>query len=58
VLAGAQEALDSKYALVAKGVGWAHIVEAVSELMAMAPHDLIRPRKERTIVKSGALIGY
>jgi putative transposase len=58
VLAGVQEALDAKYALVAKGIGWTHVVEALSELMAIAPHDLIGPRKERTIVKSRALMCY
>ena len=41
---------------MARGVGFTHIVEAVSELMAISPHEVIGPRKERTIVKTRALI--
>jgi REP element-mobilizing transposase RayT len=58
VLAGAQEALEKKYALKALGVEFAHIVEAVSELMSVSPQDLIGPRKERVIVKARILICY
>ena len=58
VLAGAQETLDKKYALKALGVEFAHIVEAVSELMSVSPQDLLGPRKERAIVKARILVCY
>ncbi len=58
VLAGAQEALDKKYALAAQGVQFAHIVEAVSALISVPPRDLLGPRKERAIVKARTLVCY
>jgi REP element-mobilizing transposase RayT len=58
VLAGAQEALEKKYALKALGVEFTHIVEAVSELMSVSPQDLFGPRKERVIVKARILVCY
>jgi chromosomal replication initiation ATPase DnaA len=58
VLAGAQEALDQKYTLVAKGVGFSHIVSVVSELTSIPSKDLVGPCKERTIVKARALVCY
>ncbi len=58
VLADAQEALDQKYALAAKGIGFSNIVSAVSELTSISPQDLVGPCKQRTIVKARALVCY
>ncbi len=57
-LAGAQEALDKKYALATLGVTFTHIVEAVSGLMSVSPQDLVGPRKERAIVNARILVCY
>jgi chromosomal replication initiation ATPase DnaA len=52
------KALDQNYSLVAKGVGFPHIVSAVSELTSIPSKDLVGPCKERTIVKARALVCY
>lgn len=58
VLAGAQEAMQNKYALAAEGVGFDHIVTAVSRLQSIQPQALAGPCKERRIVKARKLVCY
>jgi hypothetical protein len=50
--------LDQKYTLVAKGIGFSHIVSMVSELTSIPPKDLAGPCKERKIVKARVQVCY
>ena len=58
VLSGAQEAVNNRYQLAAKGVRIEEIVSAVSDLFSIKPQTLIGPSKERKIVKGRALVCY
>lgn len=58
VLAEANETMENKYALAAKGIGFDEVAAAVSNLMSVKPQALIGPGKERTIVKARSLICY
>lgn len=55
VLAEAQEAMDNKDALAAKGVGLDEIVAVASRLLGVKPQALIGAGKERRIVKARQL---
>ncbi len=58
VLANAQEAMQNKYALAAKGIGFNHVLAAVSSLLEIEPQMLVGPCKERIIVKARAMVCY
>jgi len=58
VLADAQEQMNNRYLLSAKGVGIENIISVVSEMYSIKPQALIGPSKERRIVKARALICY
>jgi len=52
VLAEAQESMQDKYALAAKGIGFEDVMEAVSRRWSIEAQALIGPGKGRSIVKS------
>jgi putative transposase len=56
VLSEAQEAMQDRYLLSARGVGFQDIVSAVSELLSLPSETLIGPSKERNAVKARALL--
>ncbi len=58
VLSDAQEAMENRYLLAAKGIGIQNILSAVSDLLSIDPEALIGPSKERKIVKARALVCY
>jgi len=58
VLSHAQEVLDKRHLLSAKGVKLEDIVSVVADLYAMKPQAFIGPCKERRIVKGRALICF
>ncbi len=58
VLVDAQEAMQNKYALVAKGIGFNHVLSAVSSLLEIEPKTLVGPCKERRIVKARVMVCY
>jgi REP element-mobilizing transposase RayT len=58
VLAVAQERLERKYALAAKGVGLDHVAERVAHLMQMDVSELFKPGKERQRVQARSVLCY
>ncbi|MDY6903122.1 MAG: transposase [Thermodesulfobacteriota bacterium] len=58
VLSAAQEELNNRYSLAAKGVQLDDIVAAVSRLLSVSPVSLAGPSKERTVAKGRALVCY
>ncbi len=58
VLADAQEAMNRRYLLAAKGVRIEDVVSVVSQLFSMKSKAFIGPCKERRIVKGRALICF
>jgi len=58
VLSNAQEVLDKRYLLSAKGVKLEDVVSVVANLYAIKPQAFIGPSKERRIVKGRALICF
>ena len=58
VLRDAQEAMDKRYLLAAKGVGLDDIISLVSDLLSVESETLIGPSKERSVVKARALVCY
>ncbi len=58
VLAKAQESLDTQYALVAKGIDIADIINAVSNYFSISPHHLAGVSKVRSIVRARYLVSY
>ncbi|ABW66654.1 transposase [Desulfosudis oleivorans] len=58
VLSAAQEELNNRYSLVAKGVQLDDIVAAVSCLLSIPRSAMTEPSKERTVVKGRSLVCY
>lgn len=58
VLAVAQERLERKYALAAKGVGLDHVAERVAKLMNMDTSELFKPGKEKQRVQARSVLFY
>ncbi|MFH0784909.1 MAG: transposase [Pseudomonadota bacterium] len=58
VLADAQESMQCRYAWKAKGVSLDHLIQIVSDMLALHPKELIGPTKARNIVKGRILICY
>lgn len=56
VLARAQEALEHRYALEARGIDFDQIVAAASELLSIQPQEIMGACKERRIVRARQLI--
>ncbi len=56
VLAAAQEVMQNKCALAAKGIGFDEVVAAVSRRLSIKPQALVGPCKERIIVKARQLV--
>ena len=58
VLAIANERLERKYALAAKGVGLDHVAQRVARLMHMDVSELFKPGKQRKRVKARSVFCY
>jgi len=58
VLTDAQEAMDNRYLVAAKGIKLDDIVSTVSELLLIPRRALVGPSKERIVVKGRALVCY
>jgi REP element-mobilizing transposase RayT len=58
VLADAQEQMNNRYLLSAKGVGIKDIISVVSDMYSLKSQALIGPSKERRIVKGRSLICF
>jgi REP element-mobilizing transposase RayT len=58
VLAVANERLERKYALAAKGVGLDHVAQRVARLMHMDVSQLFKPGKQRQRVKARSVLCY
>jgi len=58
VLAVAQERLERKYALAAKGVSLDHVAERVALLMNMDTSELFKPGKEKRRVQARSVLCY
>ncbi len=58
VLADAQEAMNKRYVLSAKGVQIEDIISVVSDVIHVNPNSLIGPSKDRQIVKGRALVCF
>jgi REP element-mobilizing transposase RayT len=58
VLAVAQERLERKYALAAKGVSIDHVAERVALLMNMDTSELFKPGKEKRRVQARSVLCY
>ena len=58
VLKAAKESMEARYALSAKGIVIADIIQTVSKLLSIHPEELMGVSKERTIVKGRALVCY
>jgi hypothetical protein len=58
VLLDAQEAMNTRYLLAAKGIGFDEIISVTSDLLSIDPEALIGPSKERAVVKARALVCY
>lgn len=56
VLTGAREAMQTKYALAAAGVGFEQVVQAVAGLLSVKPRDIVGPGKQRGIVRARMLV--
>jgi putative transposase len=50
--------MERRYAWKAKGVSLDHLIQIVSDLLALHPQALIGPTKSRNIVKGRILICY
>ena len=58
VLCDAQEAVNHRYLLAAKGVSFEDVLKAVSNLLFIPPSEMIGPGKARAIVKARILVCY
>ena len=58
VLAVAQERLERKYALTAKGLGLEQVAERVAKLMNLDTSELFKPGKEKQRVKARSVLCY
>ncbi len=58
VLAVAQERLERKYALAAKGVGLDHVAKKVAQLMNMDASEVFKPGKEKQRVQARSVLCY
>ncbi len=56
VLTAAQEAMESRYVMAARGIQFEDVAAAVAGLLGIAARQLSGPSKERTIVKGRALV--
>lgn len=57
-LSDAQEALNTRYMLTARGIRFEHVMTAVANLLSLQPQSLIGASKERSIAKGRALLCY
>jgi putative transposase len=58
VLLDAQEVMDNRYLLAAKGIGLDDIITVVSDLCSVERGAIIGPSKERAVVKARGLLCY
>jgi REP element-mobilizing transposase RayT len=58
VLAVAQERLERKYALAAKGLGLDYVAERVAQLMNMDVSEIFRRGKEKQLVQARSVLCY
>lgn len=58
VLSDAQEAMNNRYLLAAKGIGLDDIMRVVSDLYSVECGALVGPFKERAVVKARGLLCY
>jgi putative transposase len=58
VLAKAQERLEQKYALAAKGIGFEQLTQWVSELTGVAVQAMVGPSKKRQTSKARSLLCF
>ncbi|MCD6585690.1 MAG: transposase [Desulfobacteraceae bacterium] len=58
VLSDAQEAMQRKYALAARGIDLNYVVVVVSDLFSIHSEDIVGPCKQRDIVKARMLVCY
>lgn len=58
ILSNAQEAMNKRYFMAARGIRMDDIVSAVSGLLSISRRNLAGPSKERAVVKGRALVCY